>query len=1247
MKSAKVLVALFLYGCFMVRECAQHDNNEPVKTALLQTWAEKLYFELWNCGEYITNRKSLQSKYNKESKLEARNGQILVANISSVIKSMMDKKQQSLKRILESVEQVAVSAHDDEPPGNDYKIRNAKPQKATPNTNILLDDLKENSHFYHTPVNTTYSSVHIPTYVYDRATDVIKAIKWSENLDATFKKNYETDPRLSWQYFGSTTGFMRQFPAMEWPDKPDKPEDLYDCRMRPWYVEAAASPKDILILVDNSGSMMGQSKIIARHVINTLLDTLSVNDFVNVLVFSNVTNEVVPCFKGLLVQATLANIRELKLGVENIADPNNISDFSEALTKAFDTLETYRERNMGAMCNQAIMLVTDGVPENFYELFKSHNWKNGTMGMPVRVFTYLISRELPEIRDMQWMACANHGYFVHLSTVEEVREQVVHYLPVMARPLVLHQSHHPVIWTPLYADVTDPKMTDYLWEQEECQQQYDDTMSYKKTKDQFFYPINIAKREQDRKRKELDQNVNVNRQKKHNLITSLAMPAFDKKTEMTKVAHLLGVVGTDVPEADLREAMSPHILGVNNYAFIVTNNGFIVTHPDLRPVFGDILKPNYNSIDVTEVELVESDNNARDFDRSILTLRDYIINQTTGDREITVKYHYDNIRRATTAERHYYYSIVEGTPFTVVVALQEKHFGYRVKIPERFQNLNTTRTSLLDFFKDDEWRIHPDWLYCRYAYDDGDNTSFKTPEDELKHFLKRISKTDNTWNKWPPPRFYSESYDSNGSILPEEKFDCKCYCDKELMLSLIYDANMTKGIFTEAKNDTEKKKNPAAVLMSLLPRTEFEKRFGVTLAFVATHSGLTRWMDYEDKPKTPYNPDNHENQQPHFIEENVYSIEEVWYRRAVEYNMVNDESYVYSVPFENENIKSTLVTASQAVFVTSKENKKKGAAAVVGYQFRHSALQELFLNITRQCYSETGCTSSKDTCQSLERDCYILDNNGYIIASENPMDTGKFFGKVKGPIMNMMVEEKIYKKITIFDYQGVCFKRENEDDSNSSSFLYTPIHHLKQLIGWLIGRVLWLAAHSNFQWMVSQAQAIFEDIPDYQEDEESNYSTDTFSSFKIEGEKALKYVKINRTRPKSCDRVVDLFTLTSKIPEKIERKSMCARPYELRKIMNTNLILLVVNGRCPETSKSENFDTLPQEVMYDEFNNSLGCHKAFYSLPRRRPKTACIRTHPDEHEIYDKMCGSSTMITITPITLSIIFFSTFNLIRFL
>lgn len=36
------------------------------------------------------------------------------------------------------------------------------------------------------------------------------------------------------------------------------------------------------------------------------------------------------------------------------------------------------------------------------------------------------------------------------------------------------------------------------------------------------------------------------------------------------MAHLLGVVGTDVPEADLREAMSPHIVS-EKYLYNINN----------------------------------------------------------------------------------------------------------------------------------------------------------------------------------------------------------------------------------------------------------------------------------------------------------------------------------------------------------------------------------------------------------------------------------------------------------------------------------------------------------------------------------------------------------------------------------------------------------------------------------------------------------------------------------------------------
>lgn len=128
------------------------------------------------------------------------------------------------------------------------------------------------------------------------------------------------------------------------------------------------------------------------------------------------------------------------------------------------------------------MLITDGVQYNFIEVFREYNWKNLPF-MPVRVFTYLIGREVSDVREVKWMACANQGYYVHLSTYSEVREQVLQYIPVMARPMVLNPTNKPKpAWSPVYADVADPKLTNWFWTTRQRERQRNRFLMYRKNR---------------------------------------------------------------------------------------------------------------------------------------------------------------------------------------------------------------------------------------------------------------------------------------------------------------------------------------------------------------------------------------------------------------------------------------------------------------------------------------------------------------------------------------------------------------------------------------------------------------------------------------------------------------------------------------------------------------------------------------------------------------------------------------------
>ena len=92
----------------------------------------------------------------------------------------------------------------------------------------------------------------------------------------------------------------------------------------------------------------------------------------------------------------------------------------------------------------------------------------------------------------------------------------------------------------------------------------------------------------------------------------------------------------------------------------------------------------------------------------------------------------------------------------------------------------------------------------------------------------------------------------------------------------------------------------------------------------------------------------------------------------------------------------------------------------------------------KETYTRGGRGGSRDctkTCNSTELECYVIDNNGFIVISEQKENTGKFFGEVDGTIFESLIQHDIYRPITIYDYQAICL--EMADDGSPASTMLT------------------------------------------------------------------------------------------------------------------------------------------------------------------------------------------------------------------
>ncbi|XP_011519343.1 voltage-dependent calcium channel subunit alpha-2/delta-4 isoform X1 [Homo sapiens] len=1010
----------------------------PLETVKL--WADTFGGDLYNTVTKYSGSLLLQKKYKdveSSLKIEEVDGLELVRKFSEDMENMLRRKVEAVQNLVEAAEEADLNHEFNESLVFDYynsvliNERDEKGNFVELGAEFLLES---NAHFSNLPVNTSISSVQLPTNVYNKDPDILNGVYMSEALNAVFVENFQRDPTLTWQYFGSATGFFRIYPGIKWT--PDENGVItFDCRNRGWYIQAATSPKDIVILVDVSGSMKGLRMTIAKHTITTILDTLGENDFINIIAYNDYVHYIEPCFKGILVQADRDNREHFKLLVEELM-VKGVGVVDQALREAFQILKqvpTFQEAKQGSLCNQAIMLISDGAVEDYEPVFEKYNWPD----CKVRVFTYLIGREVSFADRMKWIACNNKGYYTQISTLADTQENVMEYLHVLSRPMVINHDHD-IIWTEAY----------------------------------------------------MDSKLLSSQAQSLTLLTTVAMPVFSKKNETRSHGILLGVVGSDVALRELMKLAPRYKLGVHGYAFLNTNNGYILSHPDLRPLYreGKKLKPkpNYNSVDLSEVEWEDQAESKR-----VLFL--------TND---------------------YFFTDISDTPFSLGVVLSRGHGEY----------ILLGNTSVEEGLHD---LLHPDlalagdWIYCITDIDP-DHRKLSQLEAMIRFLTRK---------------------------------DPDLECDEELVREVLFDAVVTAPM--------------EAYWTALALNMSEESEHVVDMAFLGTRAGLLRSSLFVGSEKVSdrkfLTPED---------EASVFTLDRfpLWYRQASEHPA---GSFVFNLRWA-EGPESAgepmVVTASTAVAVTV--DKRTAIAAAAGVQMKLEFLQRKFWAATRQCSTVDGpCTQS---CEDSDLDCFVIDNNGFILISKRSRETGRFLGEVDGAVLTQLLSMGVFSQVTMYDYQAMC--KPSSHHHSAAQPLVSPISAFLTATRWLLQElVLFLLEWSVWgSWYDRGAEA------------------------KSVFHHSHKHKKQDPLQP--CDTEYPVFVYQPAIREAngIVECGPCQKVFVVQQIPNSNLLLLVTDPTCDCSI----FPPVLQEATEVKYNASVKCDRMRSQKLRRRPDS-CHAFHPE------------------------------------
>ena len=246
--------------------------------------------------------------------------------------------------------------------------------------------------------------------------------------------------RLPQLYFGGHNGAFRIYPARH-----SETCGNYDTRERPWYVAASSGPKDVVLVLDTSGSMAIAGRMdLVRTAAKDVIDALTIGDHFGVVEFNTGARTLNP--GGRLLQATAENKESMKALVDGLYDTGS-TNFYAGFETAFDLIDASTAAGATSNCHTAILFLTDGDggSNGLTDMINQRNTAHDAT-----VFTYSLGSGANDVVPKE-IACATGGIWAEVPDGDDLSSYMTGYYKLLAMGLGDGANEGFTAWVEPYA----------------------------------------------------------------------------------------------------------------------------------------------------------------------------------------------------------------------------------------------------------------------------------------------------------------------------------------------------------------------------------------------------------------------------------------------------------------------------------------------------------------------------------------------------------------------------------------------------------------------------------------------------------------------------------------------------------------------------------------------------------------------------------------------------------------------------